>query len=51
MALVPVLKNFWKLAATRLILPLKILKKGGRNWSEGHSLLQELLQQGQQNGW
>ncbi len=29
----------------------KILKKGGRNWDEGHKLLQELLQLGRENEW
>ena len=29
----------------------KVLKKGGRNWEDGHSLLQELLQQGRENEW
>ncbi|MBD2609524.1 hypothetical protein H6G81_34810 [Scytonema hofmannii FACHB-248] len=29
----------------------KVLKKGGRNWEEGHRMLQELLQLGKQNEW
>lgn len=29
----------------------KVLKKGGRNWDEGHSMLQELLQSGRENEW
>jgi hypothetical protein len=29
----------------------KVLKKGGRNWEEGHRMLQELMQLGKQNEW
>ncbi len=29
----------------------KVLKKGGRNWDEGHKMLQELLQSGRENEW